>query len=367
MLKSIKTIFKLFLIVIFLITHMLSGTISELKGKNIFFIDDTSLSLIKKVEKAEKKFDKNFKGNYFLTGYHVNITESNNFTGTCITSSEKRISRIFHDGDNLSIYHHLNNNQDMKSSYKRRIVLFLHKKENKDSKIVNAAMLNGGIRYRIEKLPLFMLSDPKMDESFIYIENLFNSSSDNELKKRLLGIIGAHDYEKVSPFLYKTADRNSDSKLRRIAVFWLGSAGVKNSFHYLKKLSDKAVEKKIIKSLIFAFYNLNSKEGIRELIRIAKGANSFSVKKDAIFWLGQRASKEGIKALKDVIINDKNTNVKNSAVFAISQLENDKSIPILIDIAKNNKNPRIKKKAIFWLGQKDDKRVINFFENILLK
>jgi len=79
------------------------------------------------------------------------------------------------------------------------------------------------------------------------------------------------------------------------------------------------------------------------------------------------ASKESIKALKEIVISESDLKVKTAAVFAISQLNNEKSIPILIDIAKNNRSPRVRKKAIFWLGQKDDKRVIELFEKILIK
>ncbi len=367
MTKALKTIIKIFLTIILLISNMVSGAVTGLEGKNIILIDDASLTLTQRVERAEKAFSAKFKGEYFLTGYNFNTRGKNISFGTFITSSESRISKISHDGDSLHIYHYMDADENHETGYKKRMVIFLHKKTGKKSEIVNTVVLKGGVKYKIEEIPLYLLGDPDTDESFNYVKNLFISSSTEKLKERLISVIAIYDHKESSQLLYKTAAGDNRTKLRKTAVFWLGACGAENSYSYLKKLSDNATEKKVIKSLIFAFHNLDSKEGNRELIRIAKGTTHSSARKDAIFWLGQRASKEGISTLKDVIDNDKNTEVKNSAIFALSQLDDDRSIPILIDIVKNNKNPRIKKKAMFWLGQKDDKRVIELFESILLK
>ncbi len=367
MTKALKTIIKIFLILIFVLSHFLSGAESGLEGKNIILIDDVSLSLEQRVEKAEKVFTTKFNGSYFLTGYNVNTRGGNISFGTFITSSDDRMSKISHDGDSLRIYHYTDTDLDYEEDYKKRIVLFLHKKSGKRSEVVNAVILKGGIRYKIKDIPLFLLGDPDTNESFNFVKKLFDSSSTEKFQKRALAVIAIHDHKGSSSFLYKTASANYSSNLRKSAIFWLGVTKAKDSIRFLKKLSNSATEKKIIKSLVFAFYNLNSKEGNKELIRLAKGDIPSSARRDAIFWLGQRASKEGIRTLKNVVSNDKNEDIRNSAVFALSQLDDDRSIPILIDIVKNNKNPRIKKKAMFWLGQKDDKRVIDLFESILLK
>jgi len=367
MTKALKTIIKIFLTIIFLISNMISGTASGLEGKNIILLDDASLNLEQRVNRAEKSFSGKFKGNYFLTGYNFTTRGKNISFGTFISSSDSRTSKISHDGDSLQIYHYMDADENHDSGYKKRMVIFLHKMDGRKSKVVNAVVLKGGVKYRIDDIPLYLIGDPDSNESFTYVKKLFRLSSTEKIKKRLISVMAIHDHKGASKFLYETASGDHGVKLRKTAIFWLGASSADDGFSYLKKLSDKATEKKIIKSLIFAFHNLNSKEGNRELIKIAKGTSHPSARKDAIFWLGQRASKECISTLKNVIDNDKNTDIKNSAIFALSQLDDDRSIPILIDIVKNNKNPRIKKKAMFWLGQKDDKRVIDLFESILLK
>ncbi len=365
--KTLKTIIKIFLIIIFLISEMLSGAVSGLEGKNIVLIDDTSLSLEQRVEKAEKAFSAKFNSNYFLTGYYVNTRGGNMSFGTFITSSEDRTSRISHDGDSLRIYHYMASDYDKGDNFKKRIALFLHKKTGKKFQVVNAVTLNGGARYKIDGLPLYLLGEPGVDESFNYVKDLFTSAENERSRKKFISVIAIHDHKDTSRFLYDTASGDLGIELRKTAIFWLGAVKSEKSYIYLKKLSDSATEQKIIKSLIFAFYTLDSGKGNKELIRIAKGDIPSSARKDAIFWLGQRASKEGIDTLRDVLLNDEESEIRNSAVFAISQLDDDKSIPILIDIVRNNKNSKIKKKAMFWLGQKDDKRVIDLFESILLK
>ncbi len=367
MTKALKAIIKIFVTIIFLISHMISGTASGLEGKNIILIDDNSLNLEQRADRAEIAFSGKFKGDYFLTGYNFTTRGSNISFGTFISSSDSRTSKISHDGDSLQIYHYMDGDEDHDTSYKKRMVIFLHRIDGRNSEVVNAVVLKGGVKYRIDDIPLYLLGDPNTNESFTYVKKLFKLSTTEKTKKRLISVIAIHDSKESSQFLYKTAAGDNGTKLRKTAIFWLGAGGADDSYSYLKKLSDKATEKKIIKSLIFAFHNLNSNEGNRELIRIAKSTVPDESRRDAIFWLGQRASKEGIKTLKDVISNDKDEDIRNSAVFALSQLDDDRSIPILIDIVKNNKNPSIKKKAMFWLGQKDDKRVIDLFESILLK
>jgi len=365
--KTIKTVIQIFLAILFLISNLVSGTASGLEGKNIILLDDASLSLMQRVGKAEKAFDRNFKGEYFLTGYNFTTRGNNVSFGTFITSSGHRTSKISHHGDRLNIYHYSDTDDNHEDRNQKRMVVFLHRKSGNRWGVVNAAVLKGGTRYKVENLPLYLLGDPGVDESFSYVSALFKSADTEKSKKRLISVLAIHDHKEASPFLYKTASGDHGVKLRKTAIFWLGASSAERGYYYLKKLSDKATEKKIIKSLIFAFHNLNSKEGTRELIRIAKGTSHISARKDAIFWLGQRASKEAMGTLKDMVGSDESTSVKNSAIFALSQLDNDKSIPLLIDIVNKNKNPGVRKKALFWLGQKDDKRVIDLFEKLLLK
>jgi hypothetical protein len=42
-------------------------------------------------------------------------------------------------------------------------------------------------------------------------------------------------------------------------------------------------------------------------------------------------------------------------------------VQLLINVARTNRNPAVKKEAIFWLGQSQDKRALDYLEEILTK
>ena len=54
-----------------------------------------------------------------------------------------------------------------------------------------------------------------------------------------------------------------------------------------------------------------------------------------------------------------------AAVFALSQMPKQEGVPKPIQVAETNKNPEVRKQAMFWLGQSNDRRALEFFEEVL--
>lgn len=104
------------------------------------------------------------------------------------------------------------------------------------------------------------------------------------------------------------------------------------------------------------------------LLAIAKDdARERAVRNQAVFWVGQAAGEKAAEGLRGVVDDVKtDRDVRLQAVFALSQ-QRDAGVPMLIDIAKSTKDAEVRKRAIFWLGQSNDKRALDYFEQVLTK
>lgn len=95
-------------------------------------------------------------------------------------------------------------------------------------------------------------------------------------------------------------------------------------------------------------------------------ALSRDVRRSAVFWLGQEAGNAAIAQLEDMVEEPGDLEVRKHAVFAISERPDEESIPALLRIVRTSEVPKLRQTALFWLGQKDDPRIVDIFEEILL-
>ena len=106
-----------------------------------------------------------------------------------------------------------------------------------------------------------------------------------------------------------------------------------------------------------------------DLLEIAKDRSlRRDTRKSAVFWVAQAAGDAAAEGLEDIVYEDPgDREVRESAIFALSQFQENEGVPILIRIVRTHPDPEIKRKAIFWLGQSDDPRVVELFEELLVK
>jgi len=105
------------------------------------------------------------------------------------------------------------------------------------------------------------------------------------------------------------------------------------------------------------------------LLRLAKDADRpRKVREGAVFWVSQAAGEAATRGLVEIVDDPAgDREVRKSAVFSLSQRPNDESVPALLRIARTHKDPELRRSAIFWLGQSKDPRVLDYFEEVLLK
>jgi hypothetical protein len=91
-------------------------------------------------------------------------------------------------------------------------------------------------------------------------------------------------------------------------------------------------------------------------------------RKNTLFWLGQEAAEAATRGLADVALDEaEEQGIRDAAIFALSQRPDGESIPVLMELARDGEEAETRKTAMFWLAQSDDPRVIQFFEELLVR
>jgi hypothetical protein len=103
------------------------------------------------------------------------------------------------------------------------------------------------------------------------------------------------------------------------------------------------------------------------LIRIAENEKEVELRKSAISSLGRVAGEKSLGALTSTLDSDPETEIQRQAVIAISRRHKDEAIPILIRTARSHPKMQVRKVAIQMLGQTGDERAVAFFRELLGK
>ena len=113
--------------------------------------------------------------------------------------------------------------------------------------------------------------------------------------------------------------------------------------------------------------NDNSDGAATYLIRVAETEKDMELRKSAIASLGRIAGQKSLGALTSAVDGDAETEIQKQAVVAIGRRAKDEAIPILIRTARNHPKMPVRKTAIQVLGQTGDERAVAFFRELLSK
>ena len=103
------------------------------------------------------------------------------------------------------------------------------------------------------------------------------------------------------------------------------------------------------------------------LIRVAETEKELDLRKSAISSLGRIAGEKSLGALTNTLDSDPETEIQKQAVIAIGRRPKDEAIPILIRTARSHPKMQVRKVAIQMLGQTGDERATVFFRELLGK
>ena len=113
--------------------------------------------------------------------------------------------------------------------------------------------------------------------------------------------------------------------------------------------------------------NDNNDAAATYLIRVAETEKDIELRKSAIANLGRIAGQKSLGALTSTVDGDGDIELQKQAVIAIGRRAKDEAIPILIRTARNHPKMAVRKLAIQVLGQTGDERAVAFFRELLSK
>lgn len=220
-------------------------------------------------------------------------------------------------------------------------------------------------------LTFYWISDVKSGESVAMLSSWAarqpSSGPRNKGWDAAVHAIAMHSGPEAQAALMKFADASQVEATRKAAMFWLASSRGRQGYEVVGKVVREDPSDKVREHAIFALTQSKEPEALATIIRVAKEDKSPRVRGQSLFWLSQKASKQGSETINEAIDRDPDIEVKKKAVFALSQLPKEEGIQRLIQVARTNRNPAVRKQAMFWLGQSQDRRAVEFFEQILAK
>ena len=217
-----------------------------------------------------------------------------------------------------------------------------------------------------EKLPIFWLDQAEDAQSLSILDDLYTSSNQEKLKKRILTIAGLHGTsEKAVAFLEKVLKSRDPDTLRARAASELGDQDHEKAVRLLHQAAKDDRSFDVRKRSVYGLEDISLPSAADALIDIAQNGKDGEIRKKAIDCLADIASKKTAAALKNVVEKDKDTDIQKRAVYALEDLPDDEGIPYLVDIAKIHRKLTIRKAAIYCLGDSDDPRALQALIQII--
>src|SRR5712692_424844 len=155
---------------------------------------------------------------------------------------------------------------------------------------------------------------------------------------------------------------------RQQAMSALGMSRAATTLPLLENLFETMTSRELKRRALGGIARNDNRDGAATfLIRIAENEKEIELRKSAIASLGRIAGEKSLGALSNTLDSDPETEVQKQAVIAISRRPKDEAIPILIRTARSHPKMQVRKVAIQMLGQTGDERAVAFFRELLGK
>ena len=246
-------------------------------------------------------------------------------------------------------------------------VAILYKFGSNSSKVpITIRVSNLYLPFDPERLPIFWLDQAEDAQSLSILDDLYTSSNQEKLKKRILTIAGLHGTsENAVAFLEKVLKSRDPDTLRARAASELGDQDHERAVRLLHQTAKDDCSFDVRKRSVYGLEDINLPSATDALIDIAQNGKDREIRKKAIDCLADIATKKTANALKNVVEKDEDTDIQKRAVYALEDLPDDKGIPYLVDIAKTHRKLTIRKAAIYCLGDSNDPRALQALIQII--
>jgi HEAT repeat protein len=163
-------------------------------------------------------------------------------------------------------------------------------------------------------------------------------------------------------------NNQEESEARQQAMAALGMSRAPATLSQLENLYETMTSRELRRRALGGIAHNDNRDGAASyLIRIADNDKDLELRKNAISGLGHVAGEKSMNALTNTVDNDPNVDLQKTAVSAIGRRPRDEAIPVLIRIARNHPKMAVRKQAVQVLGQTGDERAVALFAELLSK
>jgi HEAT repeat protein len=170
-------------------------------------------------------------------------------------------------------------------------------------------------------------------------------------------------------------NQREPSDAREQAMSALGMSRAVTTLPVLENLYDTMTSSELKRRALSGIArNDNQDAAATYLIQVAQTGDDvmlrsgdLEIKKTAISGLGRIAGDKSLSALTNILDSSPQLELQKQAVRAIGRRAKDEAIPILIRTARNHPKVEVKKIAVQMLGQTRDERAVAFLNELLAK
>ena len=215
---------------------------------------------------------------------------------------------------------------------------------------------------------VYWLSTTRSDRATAALDSILFQGRDNELRTKAVYALSQVGTERASQALRRAAqDEKLPDDVRGQATYWLGNARLAD-LDFFRSLYKSTRSSNVHGQIVQAVVGLRTPEATQWLIDMAKDKTmDAESRKNAIYWAGQQRSVD-MEQLNTIYEQARGDNeVQNQVIYVFSQRKESTAVDKLMAIAKTDQNIEMRKTALYWLGQKNDPRVKQFIQDLIMK
>jgi HEAT repeat protein len=252
-------------------------------------------------------------------------------------------------------------------SLRRKAVFLVSQKNNEESANILLGVARDDPSAEVRGQAVFWLGQVPGDRSVALLDSILRTTKDEELQRKAIFALSQHPGERAGAILRDMVNRKDlPEETRSRVILALGQMrGGEADIRYLRQLFPTLESQRLKEQVLMAVSQRESTDNRRWLLDIATDAKQdIEVRKKALFWAGQGGLPIADLAAMYGRLSDQE--LKEQVIFVLSQRNESAATDKLIDIAKHDPDVELRKKAIFWLGQRDDPRVRQLLEEMIV-
>jgi HEAT repeats len=166
--------------------------------------------------------------------------------------------------------------------------------------------------------------------------------------------------------IVRSTHETSDARQQAMAA--LGMSRAAATLPLLENLYETMTTRELKRRALGGIGHSDNRDGAATyLIHVADTETDIELRKSAIASLGRIAGEKSLGALTNTLDASPELELQKQAVIAIGRRPKDEAVPILIRTARNHPKVEVRKIAVQMLGQTGDERAISFFRELLAK